>query len=450
MQDPSGELSEAAQPSPLWNVLPFDILYIIFDSVAQSFSFPAIKYSRWTARNGYTTNEADLKECFLTFSLVCRYWHTAAQPYLHKVLSLQFEASPTADPGTNHKGLLDILQWLDTQPLLPAAVRQLRLTMVQNPRKPGLSGCDPSLLHTLLRRFHHVRTVELYDPIFDSMQLAAHASALAVACAEEREAAAPIDLDTLMLTYGPRGQTALLCFAWFGSVSKLVICSNAHSRRNVPDTLDAALDCLPARLAARALVLESAVSAEVRECLHRSPTFGHEGTLHALHVRLSSLSEATLGAYLRPAPRELEELHLDLTPWHLRSAEVTVAFGELPRLRELKVLFWLKDPSGIAGWDVVHAILNTLLLRPQCHNVDDREHGLPPLRRVILVLHGGLSDVEHFARVSAVLAGVPTLERCTLDCQTVFDDLGTVDRRKAWFRKHMSELHARGALRFGT
>lgn len=325
--------------------------------------------------------------------------------------------------------------------------------MVQKPRKPGLNGCDPSLLHTLLRRFHHVRTIELFDPIFDSVQLAAHASALAVTCAEEGEAAAPIDLDTLILTHGPRSQTPLVCFAWFGSVSKLVIRSNAHSRRNVP--VHGVLDCLPARLAARALVLESAVSAEVRECLHRSPTFGHEGTLRALHVRLSSLSEATLGAYLRPTSHMLEELHLDLTPWRTGSTEVAATLGELPRLRELTMQFWMKDSvfGGAGGWDAVHAVMDTLLLRPQSRDIVDTEHGLLPLRCVTLVLHGGLSVSVHglqFARISAVLAGVPTLERCTLDLQEVFDESGALDQRRAWFGKHMAELHTRGALRFVT
>lgn len=100
------------------------------------------------------------------------------------------------------------------------------------------------------------------------------------------------------------------------------------------------------------------------------------------------------------------------------------------------------------GWPVVNRIIDTLLPRPQRGAY---RRGLPPLRYVTLVPHGEINGPAHelrFARVSAVFAIVPTLERCTLDLRKVRNAPGRLEQHKAWLREHMAELHAKGVLHF--
>ncbi|KAI0343049.1 hypothetical protein BDW22DRAFT_1227644 [Trametopsis cervina] len=83
---------EATQPPLLRNALPFEILSIIFDCVAQSFSarkshleFNAPNYSGHRMcfnQAGYTESEAAYKTCLISLALVCRRWHAAAHPHL--------------------------------------------------------------------------------------------------------------------------------------------------------------------------------------------------------------------------------------------------------------------------------------------------------------------------------------------------------------------------------
>lgn len=99
-------------------------------------------------------------------------------------------------------------------------------------------------------------------------------------------------------------------------------------------------------------------------------------------------------------------------------------------------------------WDIVHRIIDTLIPHPQ---TDGDGRGLPPLRYVTLMLHGKMNDPTlglRFASVSAVLAGVPTLERCTLELRAVGNASERLEQLKAWFREHMAELHGKGILHF--
>lgn len=313
----SGDTSKPSEV-PLWNILHFDILSTIFECVARS--FPVQEYDQSATLHEYTESEVALKQCFLALTLVCQSWHAAAQPYLLRVLSIRISASPTAESTTDSKGILDILQWLDlAQPLLPTCVRHLRLIMADIPEESESDGCDPGLLHALLRRFRGVRTVELLDLLFDSEQLTTYASTLAVARTEA------IDLDTLILTYGFEGETALLCMTWFGRVSRLSIRNDSYL--STPGSADGTLDHLPARLAARSLVIDTDyLPMSVRECLHRSPTFGSQGTLRAFRFMLSPDPVEfinTEAPFMHPASQILEELELDLTMFSLDVADST-------------------------------------------------------------------------------------------------------------------------------
>ncbi|KAI0343056.1 hypothetical protein BDW22DRAFT_1356618 [Trametopsis cervina] len=429
-----------ADAASRWTELPFDISSIIFDHVVAS--FPVQNYDADTTRAEYTESETALKQCFLAFALVCHPWHAAAMPYFLRVLSFRFGASPSA----RSRGLSDILQWLDTQPRLPTAVRHLRLVMAE----PTSNGCDPALLHTLLRRFPNMRAFELFNAVFDSAQLAAHISMLTTA---HTDAFAPIDVDTLTIVYGvrrpPDADAAQLCVAWFGRVSTFVV--RALPRSGWTMRVSGALDRLPARLAACTLVLDIySVPAGVAACLHRSPTFEpRTGTLRTLRIALTPFSQATLGALVRPAAHTLEALHLDLTSYFARRLPRTVVDIDIDldlddlRTRELTLQFPLMHDTSEAAacWTVVQAVIDALRLRG--------------VRRVTLVLHDD-SGVEptlaylghgpRLARIDALLAGVPTLERCTLDLRAVLDAFGVLAQRKAWFRNHMAGLDARGLL----
>ncbi|KAI0343047.1 hypothetical protein BDW22DRAFT_1227511 [Trametopsis cervina] len=97
---------------------------------------------------------------------------------------------------------------------------------------------------------------------------------------------------------------------------------------------------------------------------------------------------------------------------------------------------------------MVHCIVDTLLPRPQSGE-DGRR--MPPLRYVTLALHGEMNDPKlelRFAHISAVLAGVPTLERCTLDLRAVRNAPDRLEHYKAWFNEHIAELHGKGILHF--
>ncbi|KAI0343057.1 hypothetical protein BDW22DRAFT_1356620 [Trametopsis cervina] len=419
--------------------LPFDIIRIVFDHVVQS--FPVQKYDTNHARNEYTKSEVALKQCFLAFSLVCRHWHVAAQPYAHRVFSIRFGR----DTAASTPGLLDILRWLDTQPLLPPAVRHLRLIMVMNktPWEPELGRCDPDLFYALLHRFPRLRTLELFDLVFDSAQLAAHVSKLTTA---HVDTVAPIDLDTLLLAYGARRPlSAKLCVAWFGTVSTLLVRGSSALGLLV----DAVLESFPAQLVAGA----------------ESPILKGVGELHAPGLTSANNS---LGEFVRPAVRVLEELHLDLAPslspgcgttpfnelqcmivpqWELLLLQFGphIDLGEMSCLRELVLGFPLLGTC----WPVVLPIVDDLLSRRRAH-VDDKDK-MPPLRRVTLAPRGSLSVVEHgleFAHISAVLAGVPTLERCTVDLRAILHGFSALQEQKLWFRKCLVELHEKGVLRF--
>ncbi|KAI0343044.1 hypothetical protein BDW22DRAFT_1227445 [Trametopsis cervina] len=459
--------------SPL---LPFDILSIIFDYLAPS--FPAQEYNPNLDRAGYTESEVTFRKCFLPLALVCRHWHIAAYPYLNRILSIRFRQRPGLTPETETetgvvgpKGLLDILQWLDTQPFLPASVRRLRLIMVNEPvessdksaeslDKPLSSGCDPSLVHILLRRFHGVRAIELSNLVFDNEQVLAHASTIITGHAD----VAPMNLNVLVLAYDAQrplsAHTVQLCTAWFGSVSTFIV--RGDSKAGLIG--GAVLEGLPARLAARTLTIDAPIHEGVRERLHCSPTFGDQGTLRVLHPRLALHSYDPLGTFMRPAVHVLEELHLDFTPWlplrlilteypldpapfsykrvmNIACSEPVVHLGEMHRLRELTIQL----PVLHECFAIVQRIISTLVLRPQTH--DDNKYEFPPLRCVTLVLHGVWTILVHqywFMRVSAVLAGVPTLERCTLDLRAS----GSREEDKVWFIQFMAELHERGLLHF--
>lgn len=288
------------QPPMLRNALPFDILCIVFDCVNESFQVTS--YPKGNLIGGYTQSEVALKRCFFAFSLVCQSWYAAAQPYLLRTLSIRFRASPTAETATRSRGLLDVLQWLDTHPDLPAAVRHLRLIMDDS----RSSGCDPTLLHTLLR-FHNVRAVEFFDLVIDRAQLEAHASMITTAHV------APINLDTLLLAYSAyrslSANVVQLCIAWFGSVSTLIV--RGKSKADLIGG-SAVLESLPARLAARTLTVDIPAHSGVGERLHHSPTFGDQGTLRVLCARFAP---CVRDPFVHPAANTLEELHLDFTPW---------------------------------------------------------------------------------------------------------------------------------------
>ncbi|KAI0343068.1 hypothetical protein BDW22DRAFT_1356633 [Trametopsis cervina] len=462
--------SEIMQPPLLWNALPFDILYIVFDCVSESFPkyYPFKDYYKDFTSQDYTEDEVAIKQCFLAFSLVCRRWHVATQPYLLRVLSIRFEMSSTVDTVTRRRGLLDILQWLDSHPLLPGPVRHLRLIMddmpVESPEnssdgsvwssdesiessdEPVWRGCDPNLVHTLLR-FHDVRAVDLINLVFDSVQLTAHVSTITTAHADT---AAPIDLDTLTIAYPtaqlPDVDVLQLSTAWFGSVSTLVM------RARLPAGLVcySMLENLPARLAARTIVIGTPIHPGVGKRLHCSPTFGNQGTLRALHVKFVSYWNIPW-SLIRPASHLLEELHLDFTQCFepqratdIFPPELFIDLCALPRLRELTVQLLLTD----LAWDILHRIILSLQQFD-----DDREHQLPPLRCVTLVPHGEMDNHIPWVGlrstwVSAMLAGVPTLERCTLDLRAVRCAPDRFEQHKAWFREHMAKLHRKGLLHF--
>ncbi|KAI0343054.1 hypothetical protein BDW22DRAFT_1227709 [Trametopsis cervina] len=459
--------SEAVQPTLSWNALPVEILSIIFDYV--SASFPAQDYDPDAVNADYTESEIALKKAFLTLALVCRRWHAATQPYLLRVLCIRFT-------GRSPKGLLDVLQWLDTQLFLCVSGRRLRLIMADAPvessdesaEKSGVvvsSGCDPSLVHTLLLCFHNVRAVELVHLVFDRTQLIAYASTIT---AGHTSGAAPIDLDTLVLAYGRyeplSADTVQLCTAWFGTVSNFAVLWDPYAG------LDhrAMLESLPARLAICTLMIDTPVHKGVGERLCRSPMFGEQCTLRTLHARFAPSIFDSLDSLVRPAARVLEELDLDFTPWltvpriqrgrfpatarfpflyRILSEAPIVDLSALPRLRELTVRLSLMYEA----WDIVHRIIDTLIPRPQ---TDGDGRGLPPLRYVTLAPQAPASELydpaheAQFARVSAVLADVPTLERCTLDLRAVRNAPDRLEHYKAWFNEHMAELHRKGILHF--
>ncbi|KAI0343043.1 hypothetical protein BDW22DRAFT_1356609 [Trametopsis cervina] len=331
------------RPPPLRNVLPFEILSMIFDSVSQPLSVQVYN----PTKADYTESEVAYKKCFLPLALVCRHWHVAASPYLNRILSIRFIPGLTAETGAGPKGLLEVLHWLDTQLSLPGSVRRLRLIMADAPvessdepvlsesdqlnallgvnlgaNKPVeisdeqvLGGCDPSLVHTLLRRFPNVQAVELFNLIFDHKQVVAHASTITTAHTDNFT---PIDLDTLVLAYSAQrplsANVVQLCTAWFGSVSRFTVRSDSK-RALIPG---ATLETLPARLATRTLTIDIPVHKDVMERLRRSPTFGDQGTLRTLHVKIGMTivdSLDSLNLVVRPAANVLKELHLDFTPW---------------------------------------------------------------------------------------------------------------------------------------
>ncbi|KAI0343045.1 hypothetical protein BDW22DRAFT_1483929 [Trametopsis cervina] len=448
----SGNTSKSSEV-PLWNTLHFDILSPIFECVAQS--FPVQEYDQSATLHEYTESEVALKQCFLALTLVCQFWHAAAQPYLLRVLSIRISASPTAESTTDSKGLLDILQWLDlAQPLLPTCVRHLRLIMADIPEESESDGCDPALLHALLRRFRGVRTVELLDLLFDSEQLTTYASTLAAAHTEA------IDLDTLILTYGFEGETALLCMTWFGRVSRLSIRNDSYP--STPGSADSTLDHLPARLAARSLVIDTDyLPMSVRECLHRSPTFGSQGTLRAFRFMVSASPVEfihTEAPFMHPASQILEELELDLTIFSLDVADSTYSEGgidlsEMLRLRALTLRVSLLGDT-LPAWAAVYTFIGALCPPPPSHvNGPSTAASVCGVQCVTLALHNeyGLPYRKYgaqFAQVDTALAGVPTIEQCTLDLRNFRNGSGTLEECKTWLRDHMAGLHARGVLRF--
>ncbi|KAI0343055.1 hypothetical protein BDW22DRAFT_1227679 [Trametopsis cervina] len=453
---------EAVQPPMLWNAPPFEILYIIFDFLAPP--LPAQVYNPGNNKADYTESEVAFERCFPPLALVCRHWYAAVHPYLNRFLSVRFRPDLTAETGIDADivgpwHLSIVLRWLDSRPYLLASVRRLRLIMDNEAYQ---CGCDPSLVYALLHRFPNVRAVELFDVGFDRAQLAAYASTMTTTHI------APIDLDTLLLAYGGyrpiNPDVVQLCTAWFGSVSALIM------RRNTRATtiVGIAIDNLPARLAARTLTIDLPITEGVMGYLRRLPMFGDQGTLRMLHVTiaLSAIDSLnSLNSVLRLAANVLEELHLDFTAWldspynqfyvsHYHPTVLNhrnpslwpdVDLGVLPRLRELTIRLSLSDESRT----VVHRTIDTLLPRPQ---TDEDGRGPPPLRYVTLALQAySLTNPAHqlwFARVSAVLEGVPTLERCTLDLRAMGKTFYMPKDHKAWFNKHMVELHRKGILQF--
>ncbi|KAI0343048.1 hypothetical protein BDW22DRAFT_1227500 [Trametopsis cervina] len=150
--------------------------------------------------------------------------------------------------------------------------------MTEETVEGSIEDCDPGLVHTILLRFRNIRAVELHNLLFNSARLAAHASMITTAHI------APIDLDTLLLsysTYRPLSADAVqLCTAWFGSVSTFIVRGDSKARL----IGGAVLENLPARLTARNLTLGIPAHQGIRDRLHRSPTFGDQGTMRALHV----------------------------------------------------------------------------------------------------------------------------------------------------------------------
>ncbi|KAI0343042.1 hypothetical protein BDW22DRAFT_1428488 [Trametopsis cervina] len=229
--------------------------------------------------------------------------------------------------------------------------------------------------YALLRLFLRMRTVELVNPIFAIGQLAAHVFTLTTD-------ADPINVDTLSI-------------AWFGRVSTFIVRAAPAATWNV--LVSDALDGLPARLAAHTLVFDTyGVLARIAACLHRAPTFGATGTLRVLRAALTAFSQATL-----------EALHLNFTSSYVRGQNQTepgavdIDLHEMPRLRELSVEFQLV--SGERCWAALHDIVHTFR---------------PPLPDVI----SGVSP--QFELLNAALAGVSTLEQCTLDLRNT---LGAID-----------------------
>ncbi|KAI0343051.1 hypothetical protein BDW22DRAFT_1428495 [Trametopsis cervina] len=471
----------------LWNAPPFEILSMIFNYL--TLPFPVQVDNPNNTRADYTESEVAFKKRFLPLTLVCRHWHAAAYPYLNRILSIRFRPDDLTAETETETGIVrpwplsSVLRRLDERPFLPASVRRLRLIMSdkpeekddddspESPEESVSSGCDPTLLHALLVRFSNVRAIELVNLGFDRAQLAAYASTGTTAHI------APINLDALLLTHTEHQpltvytehqplavDTVQLCIAWFGSVSSLVVRSNVAVKLTSGGAVLQRLPArLPARLAARTLTVDAPAHNSVGWRLHHSPTFGDQGTLRALHVRFAATSSDFIDHFVQPGENIVEELHLDFTVWLTVYREIMVRalitgrplpttlnteprmdLGALPRLRELTVRFTL----AYDGWTIVPRIINTLLLRPQSGKDG---HPPPPLRHVTLApqVDGKIDDSElGFARMSAMLAGVPTLERCTLDLREVDDASERLEQHKAWFNEQMSELHAKGILHF--
>ncbi|KAI0343050.1 hypothetical protein BDW22DRAFT_1356615 [Trametopsis cervina] len=443
--------------------LPPETLGTIFDYVAQPFPDEAYNFDR----ADYTESELAFKRCFLALALVCRDWYDVAYPYLNRILSIRFRPGLTARNRVGLKGLPDILHWVDTQ-LPPASVRRLRLIMTDQPVESDdksdessnksvessdelvLRGCDPSLVLALLRRFRNVHTIELFNLVFDHKQAVAHASTIT---AEH----VPISLNTLVLACAKHqllpADVVQLCTAWFGTVSAFIVRDDSEASL----IGGRALESLPARLAAHTLTVNIPGHKGVMDRLRHSPTFGNTPTLRVLHAMFLTFLHNNIDTFVKPAASVLEELHLDFTsvifsrpanPAHAIAAHLSlVAMNLRPLLclRELTVQLASKR-----HWFAVLHIIGTLS-HPQA-GVDGR--GLPPLRCVTLVpqvLRGeeGITAYNReFARVSTVLAGVPTLERCTLNLRKVHNASDMLEHHKAWFNEHMAELHRRDLLRF--
>ncbi|KAI0343046.1 hypothetical protein BDW22DRAFT_1227501 [Trametopsis cervina] len=455
---------EAVQPPMLWNALPFEILSMIFNYLAPP--SPVQVYKPDNNKALYTESEVAFERCFPPLALVCRHWYAAVHPYLNRFLSVRFRPDLPAETGIDADivgpwHLSIVLRWLDSRPYLLASVRRLRLIMDNEACR---CGCDPSLVYALLHRFPNVRAVELFDVGFDRPQLAAYASTITTTHI------APIDLDTLLLTYGGYwpilSDAVQMCTAWFGSVSALIVRRNSFPS----EPFGTAIENLPVRLAARTLTIDLPILEGVMMYLRRLSSFGDQGTLRILHVKIplsAIISLISLNLVLPLTANVLEELHLDFNftvyqPFNLfnffayseaisdydkRSLWPHVDLGVLPRLRELTIQLSLLN----GGRTAVHRIINTLLPRAQ---PDEDGRGPPPLRYVTLAPREyEMMDPAHklwFARVSAVLAGVLTLERCTLDLREVRNVSDGLEHSKAWFKEHMAELHGKGILHFVT
>ncbi|KAI0343041.1 hypothetical protein BDW22DRAFT_1483926 [Trametopsis cervina] len=151
------------------------------------------------------------------------------------------------------------------------------------------------------------------------------------------------------------------------------------------------------------------------------------------------------------SPRALREYGFQVLDTMTRRGEYfnepVLTLSKLHCLRELTVQFAVNYPC----LNIVLVTIGSLLPRPRTHDGGEVEHGLPPLRYVTLAPYGELSVARRqlqFARVSAVLAGVPTLEKCTLDLRATTTASVRLEKHKAWFREHMAELHWKGVLDF--
>ncbi|KAI0083922.1 hypothetical protein BDY19DRAFT_974783 [Irpex rosettiformis] len=139
-------------------ILPPEVIGIVFDHILSlSKADPNL-----ATKSLYSSEELDVKRCFASCSLVCRYWRDLAETYLNYCLAIRIKSTESQKGKT----LCSVSTWLASKPSLLVSVRVLRLVMNETP-----DGYDPIQLRKLILKFSKLRVVQVTGISFNTNAL---------------------------------------------------------------------------------------------------------------------------------------------------------------------------------------------------------------------------------------------------------------------------------------